>query len=239
MAAIFFLAGLVKGGVAFGVPLVTVPLLAQIVPVPTAAALSVVPIVVSNVVQVVQTRQAADVMRRLWPLFLALPVTLAVSVRLIATLDAAVLYLLIGSLVLVFVLLQVTGRMPPIPAKAQGPVLALSGVVAGVLGGATSFFAFPSLQVFLALGLPPLEFVFATSAMFAVGSIVLGAGFAALGVLEGGELAVSLAALVPLLLGLQVGQALARRLSVAMFRLLVLLVLALMGASMMARGVGL
>ncbi len=238
MAAIFFLAGLVKGGVAFGVPTVTVPLLAQLLPVRTAAALCVVPIVVSNAVQVAQTRQAAGVIRRLWPLVLTLPVTLAVSVRLIASLDAAVLYILIGSLVLVFVLLQLTGRMPPIPPKAERRVLAVSGVVSGVLGGATSFFAFPSLQVFLALGLAPAEFVFATSAMFTLGSSVIGAGLAAFGLLGGSELIISIAALVPLLIGLQIGQALARRLSITMFRLLVLVVLAITGASMIARGIG-
>lgn len=239
MAAIFFLAGLVKGTVAFGLPLVAVPLLAQLMPLPTAAALSILPIIASNLVQAVQTRRAAGVLRRLWPLFLALPVTLAVSVRLIAALDAKVLSLLVGALVEIFVLLQLTGRMPAISPKAERPVLALSGVAAGVLGGATSFYAFPSLQVFLAMRLAPLEFVFATSAMFVVGSLVLGAGFAALGLLRGNELVASLAALAPLLLGLQIGQALRRRLSIPAFRVFVLAFLALTGASMIWRGLGL
>ncbi len=239
MAAIFFLAGLVKGTVAFGLPLVAVPLLAQLMPLPTAAALSILPIIAPNLVQAVQTRRAASVLRRLWPLFLALPVTLAVSVRLIAALDAKVLSLLVGALVEIFVLLQLTGRMPAISPKAERPVLALSGVAAGVLGGATSFYAFPSLQVFLAMRLAPLEFVFATSAMFVVGSLVLGAGFAALGLLRGNELVASLAALAPLLLGLQIGQALRRRLSIPAFRVFVLAFLALTGASMIWHGLGL
>ncbi len=238
MTATFLLAGVVKGAVGFGVPFITVPLLTQLVPVPTAAALSILPIITSNVVQAAQTRDAVGVMRRLWPLFLTLPVTLAASVRLIAALDARVLSLLIGVLVEVFVLLQLTGGLPPLPPRARVPLLVLSGMMAGVLGGATSFYSFPSLQVFLALRLTPREFVFATSAMFVLGSLVLGTGFAALGLLDGPELAVSVAALAPLLVGLQLGQALARRLSAAWFHRAVLALMALMGASMIARGFG-
>ncbi len=234
IAAIFLLAGLVKGAAAFGVPLVAVPLLAQIVPVPTAAALSVLPIIVSNLVQAVQTRRAAGVLKTLWPLFVVLPITLLVSVRLIESLAAAVLFLLIGGLIELFVLLQLAGRVPPVPDRARTPLLALSGLVSGILGGATSFFAFPSLQVFLALRLAPIEFVFATSTM-----LVLGAGFAGLGLLRSAELAVSMASLVPLLVGLQIGQALARRLSTTAFRGIVLALMALMGAAMIGRGLGL
>lgn len=238
MAVIFLLAGVVKGAVGFGVPFVTVPLLAQLVPVPTAAALSILPIIVSNVVQAVQMREAAGVLRTLWPLFLALPIALAASVRLITALDARVLALLIGVLVEVFVLLQVIGGLPPLAPRARVPALVLSGVAAGVLGGATSFYSFPSLQVFLALRLTPREFVFAASAMFVLGSLVLGTGFAALGLLDGPGVAISVATLAPLLLGLQFGQALARRLSAAGFRRAVLALMALMGVSLIGRALG-
>jgi uncharacterized protein len=239
IAAIFFLAGVVKGAAAFGIPLVTMPLLAQLVPVPTAAALVVISILVSNIVQVVQMRHAAGVLRLLWPLYLVLPLTLVVSARLIKVLDPAVLFLLVGVMIELFVALQITRRLPPIPPKLCTPLLSASGLIAGIVGGATSFFAFPSIQIFLALGLAPAEFVFATSAMFVVGSIALGAGYATVGLLPQTELVVSALAVLPLLVGQQLGQRLSQHGSATRFRRVVMALMVFMGISMIARGLAL
>lgn len=48
---VFVLGGLIKGVSGFGMPLVTVPLIALVAPVPTAVALSLLPIIISNISQ--------------------------------------------------------------------------------------------------------------------------------------------------------------------------------------------
>lgn len=236
IAGIFFIAGLVKGLAAFGTPLVTMPLLAFIMPVPAAAALTVIPIFISNVVQAVQTRAGAGVARRLWPLFLLLPLVMGLSTRLITVIDPHWLFKLVGSMIVLFVILHAARKMPSLPMRLSLPLSALSGVIAGLLGGATSFYAFPSLQLFIALGLAPMEFVFATSTMFVTGAIGQGVGYAKLGLLQADELLVSLAVVVPLLAGQQIGQAIARRGSVTLFKRAVLAVMTVMGLTMIQRG---
>lgn len=239
VAAAFFLAGLVKGAAAFGVPIITLPLLVHLMPVPTAAALVIIPAIVSNIVQAAQSREAAGVLRVIWPLLAALAVALALSVRLIQVLDAAALYLLIGLLIEAFVILQASGRIPPVSAAARKPLLVASGLIGGVVGGATSFYAFPALQLMLALGMTPVQFAFATSIMFICGSSVLGLGFATIGTLGSGELALSIAAIAPLMVGLWLGQAIVRRVSVVWFKRFVLVLMVFMGLSMIRRGLGL
>lgn len=238
VAVIFLLAGLVKGTASFGMPLVIIPLMSHMVPVPTAASLTVLPMLVSNAVQAYQTRRAAAVMKTVWPLYVVLPISLSASVRLVTAIDPAMLYILIGVLVETFVILQAIGRVPPVGATARTPLLVASGTVAGVIGGATSLFAFPTLQLLFALRLAPLEFVFASSMMFLIGSIALGSGFASIGVLGGSEFTVSVLSILPMLAGLSAGQYLLRHGSKVWFRRVVLVVMAAMGVSMIMRAIG-
>lgn len=236
IAGVFLVAGLVKGLAAFGIPLVTMPLLALMVPVPTAAALAVIPIFVSNLVQAAQMRAGLPVARRLWPVFVVMPVVMFTTARLITVIDPAWLFMLVGSMIVIFVALNAARKVPSVPSRLSLPLSALSGLIAGLIGGATSFYAFPSLQLFIALRLAQVEFVFATSAMFVAGAIGQGAGYSEIGLLRSTELVVSILANIPLLLGQLLGQRIARGGSVDRFRRIVLVVMAAMGLSMIMRG---
>jgi hypothetical protein len=72
IAALYLLGGFVKGTAAFGQPLIVIPLSSFFVPIPTAIAISVGPIIVSNLVQVFQNRSAFARMRRYWPFYLGI-----------------------------------------------------------------------------------------------------------------------------------------------------------------------
>jgi uncharacterized membrane protein YfcA len=231
--------GLVKGTIGMGLPLVAVPLLTQLVPVPTAISLLALPIVASNVTIALQTRASYAVLRRLWPYFVVLLPALAVSLRLMTTLDQKLVMLLLGVMVEVLVAFQLIGWLPPVSPRAEKPVLVASALIGGVAGGATSFFAFPGLQALLAMRLKPEEFIFAASIIFLSGILVLGSGLSALGVLGWREALASVAMLVPALLGQAAGRRLQRRLPTALFRRVVLVVMALAGAVLIARASGL
>jgi uncharacterized membrane protein YfcA len=71
VAGAFVLGGLVKGLLGVGLPLVVVPLLALLIPSPKAIALMGIPILLSNVWQAVEGRQAGFALRRFWMLLLA------------------------------------------------------------------------------------------------------------------------------------------------------------------------
>ncbi|MGB0747691.1 MAG: TSUP family transporter [Magnetospiraceae bacterium] len=238
IAAIFFLAGVVKGAAAFGVPTVSMPFLVLLMPVPTAASLLVVPILVSNLVQGFQMRHGAPILKRIWPLLVVLPIMLFFSSHMINVVDSDILFALVGSLIVLLVILQLANRIPPVPTGWTTPLLAGSGMVAGLLGGVTSFYAFPSLQLFLALRLAQAEFVFAACSMFIVGALALGAGYTDLGLLSQGDaFLMSFLVIPPLLAGQQLGLWLVRRGSADRFKKIALAVLFLLGLSMVVRGV--
>ncbi|WP_109120298.1 sulfite exporter TauE/SafE family protein [Azospirillum sp. TSO22-1] len=234
--AVFTLAGVVKGAAGFGFPMVSVPLLAQVMPVPQAIAWALVPTFAANLVQMVETRAHAAVVRSIWPLLAALYPVMLATVRLMPSMDPKALYLMVGVMIEVVALMQLTGRIPRVEGRMRLPLLLAAGAITGVLGGMTSFYGFPALQAFLAIGLGAHAFVFAASVMFLVGTLVLGAGLSTLGILGLDDLLVSALGLPAVALGLAIGQRIRHRASPALFRNLVLATLFVMGISMIAKG---
>ncbi|WP_448188638.1 sulfite exporter TauE/SafE family protein [Azospirillum sp. sgz301742] len=233
---VFTLAGVVKGAAGFGFPMIAVPLLAQAMPVPVAIAWALVPTFGANLVQMIETRACTHVLRTIWPLLAVLMPVMAATVRLVPAMDPRVLYLLVGVLTELAALMQFLGRIPRVEGRGRLPLLLASGAAAGMLGGMTSFFGFPSLQAFLAIGLTAREFVFAASALFLLGSVVLGAGLSHLGVLGLDDLLVSAMGVPAMVLGLSIGQRIRNRASPRVFRNFVLGTLFLVGLSMIAKG---
>ena len=66
VALAFVAGGAVKGGFGFGLPLVTVPLLATVMPPPTAISLMLVPVIAANIVQAFQGGYYKSALRRFW-----------------------------------------------------------------------------------------------------------------------------------------------------------------------------
>jgi len=233
---VFTLAGVVKGAAGFGFPMVSVPLLAQVMPVPEAIAWALVPTFGANLMQMIETRAHAHVLRSIWPLLAVLYPVMLATVRMVPSMDPRALYLMVGALIELAAVMQFLGRIPRIEGRARLPMLLAGGAITGVLGGMTSFFGFPALQAFLAIGLTAREFVFAASVLFLVGSVVLGAGLSSLGILGLDDLLVSSLGIPAMALGLAVGQRIRNRASPALFRNLVLATLFAVGISMLAKG---
>lgn len=240
---VFLLAGVVKGVIAFGLPLVTVPLLSLMVPVPTAIAWSLGPVLVSNLAQAHECRRSASILREAWPLLLAVGVTVPVAAGLGGRLAPGALYVVTGAMIEVTVLVQLLGfrrlglRLDG-PPRRRVPLLVASGGISGVVGGLTSFYGFPAIQTLLALGPTAEQFAFVTSVLFLVGAAGLSASLAGTGSLGAPELAMSAMAVVPLMAGLRLGRLVRHRLRPEVFSRLILAALAATGLSLLVRGLG-
>ena len=70
IAAIFLLAGFIKGVIGLGLPTVSVSLLALAMPPGRALAIVIVPAIVTNIWQTFVGPYQRDIVRRLWPLLL-------------------------------------------------------------------------------------------------------------------------------------------------------------------------
>ncbi|MBA1235199.1 sulfite exporter TauE/SafE family protein [Pseudomonas stutzeri] len=234
---VFVLGGLIKGVSGFGMPLVTVPLIALVEPVPTAVALSLLPIIVSNISQGYECRSHYRVLGQIWPLLLSLAVSLGLSVQLLGHFRPEVLALVIGVMIQVFVISQLAPNPPVIPRHWRSGTLVGAGLSSGLFGGLTSFYGFPALQALMALELDRNEFILASSLFFLVGSAILSIGLLAQNIATPTHLLLSLACVVPTQLGMYLGELVRSRLSQVMFRGITLSVLSATGLAMIARAI--
>ena len=100
--------GLVKGAIGIGLPLVAAPALATLLGVKQAVAVLSLPVLIANIWQAWHGGHHAEVLRRFWPLIVALAVGVAASTQLLARLDADLLFLVLGAAVIAYPLTVLT-----------------------------------------------------------------------------------------------------------------------------------
>jgi uncharacterized membrane protein YfcA len=212
-----FLGGLTKGALGIGMPLLAMPVMALFMTVPQALTVLTIPILVTNIWQALQGGHLKAMVQRFWDLALALAIGIAIGAQALVVLDAKLLYLVMGLVVLIQPVLRFCipdFQFSPRTQRVVGPIFALAS---GVIGGMTGFFG-PLLMVYLAsLGLLKDHFAAAVSMMFVIGALSLGISLAQLGFINGPELTVSLAALLPAVAGIYLGQLIRSHISQSQF----------------------
>src|SRR4051794_37421487 len=229
-------AAFVKGAVAFGFPLVATPLLALAVGVKTAVAVSILPNIVMDSVQLVRRGQALATVRRMLSLILFSMVGMWLGTRLLVVLPARVATLVLGVFVLTFAGISAWGRAPPVPPRWEPWLSPPVGLVAGVLGGLPNVPGTPMVLYFVALGLDKYDFVRAVAVTFIVVKVVQLAAVAWYGLLDAHLLAVSVAFSVVAVAGFAVGARLQDWLPARAFNRAVLAFLVLTGVWLIFRG---
>lgn len=155
----FVLGGLVKGLVGFGLPLITIPLLSSIASIPEAVALNFLPVILSNVQQIFETRRAYPVLQRVWPLLVTTAVLLFFGSVFLTTLDKQLLQAIIGAMIIAHVLIEQRGLVLELTRRTERLFLFGAGVIAGGLASVSSFAMFPSVQLLHSMRLRTAEFV--------------------------------------------------------------------------------
>jgi uncharacterized membrane protein YfcA len=158
--------------------------------------------------------------------------------HLLAMLAPRTVTLILGGFVLLFVVLSVTRLSPRIPPRWEWWASPVAGVLSGVVGGITNVPGTPLVLYFHALGLAKQEFIKAVAFTFVLAKTVQLAAVTWYGLMSGplvvGSLGLTLAALGGFAVGLRVQD----RLQPRAFNRAVLVFLALLGAWLVARGLG-
>lgn len=235
LALTFLLAGTVKGVIGMGMPTVSLALLTATVGLQPAMALLLVPTVVTNIWQALVGGRLLAIVRRLWPFLLASVVTVWPGVIVLARVDARWLALLLGLLITTYALTNLRWAHLVLPVGHERRAGVMSGLVNGLFTGMTGSSVFPGVAYLQSLGLPREALVQSMGILFTLATLSLGLAMGGERLLTGPLLALSVAALVPALLGMQLGRLLRRRLSDALFRRLFFLGLLVMGMYLMVR----
>lgn len=219
IAAIFVLAGLVKGVIGLGLPTVAMALLGVMMPPAQAAALMVLPSLVTNLWQLAAGPGLWRAIGRLWPLLLGICLGTWGGAGLLDGISAADARHGLGLALAVYAGLGL-GAWSFVLSGRWGRVLALPvGMATGVVTLATGVFVVPAVPYLQALGMTKDELVQALGLSFTVSTVALGLGLADSGVLSVPVLGASALALLPALLGMALGQWLRGRVGNRAFRL--------------------
>lgn len=225
---VFLLAGLVKGVIGLGLPTVAMGLLTLAMPPAEAAALLILPSLVTNLVQMRPFAEAARLAWRFRALLAGVVAGTLAGLWLWGGLGGRHAAQGLGALLLLYAMLGLSGWKPLLPPGAALPV----GVATGAVTAATGVFVLPAVPWLQAQGLGRDALVRALGLSFTVSTLAL-AGLvwpqlAGLGWL-------SLLAVAPALLGQRIGEALRGRLSESGFRRCFLLGLLVLGLWLLLR----
>ncbi len=239
LAAIaFMLAGFVKGVVGGGLPAVAVPIMATSFEPATAAALTFVPVIATNIWLLAQGGLFLRVIARYWPFLGMLAIGSAIGSQILVSVAPETMKLAIGAMVIVLSPLPFLPKRFAIKAGWQPWLNPLAGLVLGIIGGATVMLA-PVILYFVALRIDKDLFVASMGAIALSSMTPLFIGLAASRVLGGHELMVSTLAFAPAALGMAVGVWLRGRISQRNFQILLSLGLLAIGLNLIWRSLGL
>jgi len=214
----FLLAGLVKGVIGMGLPTVAMGLLALVLPPAEAAAMLVVPSLVTNVWQLLAGPRFGALARRLWPMMAGVMVGTVAGAGVLAGDRAGMASIGLGIALAVYAVVGLAGLKMAIAVRAErwlGPAV---GVTTGLVTGATGVFVIPAVPYLQAIGLERDDLIQALGLSFTVSTIALALGLLRVDAWHAGSIWLSLLALIPALLGMQAGQMLRQRIAAPTFR---------------------
>ncbi|MBB6577607.1 putative membrane protein YfcA [Comamonas odontotermitis] len=243
VAAVFVLAGMVKGVVGLGLPTVSMALLALWLSPATAAAWLVLPSMVTNMWQMRPWPQLRVLARQLWPMQLGVVVGTLGAAWQFGALQLASSQRWLGAALVLYALWGLWGRPLVIPAGAggrqqslaHGVLGALVGAATGVVTALTGVFVIPAVPYLQSLGLGKDTLIQAMGLSFSVSTIALAISLQQHGGVAMAQWAWSALWLLPALAGMWCGERLRGRLSPQVFKRCLFASLLLLGTYMALR----
>jgi uncharacterized membrane protein YfcA len=214
----FLLAGLVKGVIGMGLPTVAMGLLAVVLPPAEAAALLVIPSLVTNVWQLLAGPRFGALARRLWLMMAGVTVGTIAGAGVLATNQAGLAGIGLGIALAVYAVVGLAGFRMVVASRHERWLGPMVGVTTGLVTGATGVFVIPAVPYLQAIGLERDDLIQALGLSFTVSTIALALGLLRVDAWHAGSIWLSLLALAPALLGMQAGQWLRQRIAAPTFR---------------------
>jgi uncharacterized membrane protein YfcA len=142
---IFLLAGMVKGVIGLGLPTVAMGLLVLVTTPAEAAAVLIVPSLVTNVWQLATGPNVIGLARRLWSMMAGICIGAFVGAGLLARTDATLESGGLGAALVLYGALGLSGVCVSVPSRLEPWLSPLVGAATGVVTGATGVFVVPAV----------------------------------------------------------------------------------------------
>jgi uncharacterized membrane protein YfcA len=237
LAVSLVIAGVVKGAIGVGMPVVALPLLSMLVDVQTAVMLLSVPLVLSNIPQALEGGRVPQTLWSLAPVLIGMAPGVWIGVAVLLNVDPAVAKIIAGAVIILVAALTLLTPKLQIKQQLVGPVGLGAGFGGGLLGG-TAALSGPLVFIFLlAKGLRGRAFTKEASMFLVVSSALLASALTSSHQFDWRDVLISAVATAPVVAGTLVGQKVRDAVPADAFKKLVVLMVLLSGAQLVGNGV--
>ena len=233
--AVFLVAGTVKGAVGLGLPLVAMGLLVVAMPPQEAAAVLVIPSILTNGWQMLAGPHLRALAKRLWPMLLLLVGGTLAGAGWLAPENTRLVTIGLGAVLILYALIGLSGLQLHVAPAQERWATPLAGLLTGLTTAATGVFSVPSVPYLQSIGLEKDALIQAMGLCFSVATLALAFNLATVGAFSTALGWPVLAAIAGAAGGLRTGQLLRSRLDPPTFRLWFLVALLVLGVYLAAR----
>jgi uncharacterized membrane protein YfcA len=230
VAGTFLLAGMVKGVIGLGLPAVSLSVLTIAFDLPSAMSLLLVPSFVTNLWQSLAGGHGKAILLRLWPFLVPATATVWIGAQALTRMDLSLLTALLGVLLVTYSMANLRGFQLAIPARHETWAGPLVGVANGVLTGLTGSSVVPGVMFLQAIGLSRDMLVQAMGILFTTSTLALAVALKEADVLTVEHGILSSGAVLPAIVGMILGQRVRNALSERLFRKFFFVALLVLGA---------
>jgi len=229
IAAVFMIAGFVKGVIGLGLPTVAMGLLAVNMAPGRAIAIVIVPAIITNIWQTFVGPHLRDILRRLWPLMIGTVIGCWANAGALSGPYARYGTVVLGVLLIVYAVIglnKLQFRVAPQNEKWIGGVV---GVITGVISASTGVQVIPSMPFMQAIGMEKDELVQALGVFFTTATLALAFNLTAGGLLTPANAVPGAVAMAFAFAGMYIGQSVRSKMPADTFRRWFLIAMILLG----------
>ena len=232
----FLLAGFVKGVIGMGLPTVAIGLLGLLMTPSQAAAILLVPSMVTNVWQLAAGGGLPALARRMAPMLTGICIGTFIGAVALPSSNSGQATVWLGVALAIYAGLGLFKVQFSVPPRVETWVGFVVGIATGAITVATGVFALPGVPYIQAMQFERDKLVQALGLSFTVSTVTLAAALYHAGALNAALAAPSLVALGAVLAGMPLGQLVRGRVKAATFRLCFFLGLLALGLHLALRG---
>ena len=229
------IAGIIKGATGLGYASCALPFLVMAFGVKASMNIIILPALATNFSLAFATGHVRETLARFRWLYLAMPPGIVLGIYLLNRVSQSVSVRVFAGAIIGYAILALAKPQYRLPSRFEQPLQWPIGFLNGVVTGMTGAQVMPLFPYVMALQLDADRTVQTVNLAVMIASTSLAIGLFGTGTLTPGLFAASLAALLPALVGVELGISLRRRIPVQNFRKLTLSTMLLLGTMMLLR----
>lgn len=227
--AVYLMAGMVKGVVGLGLPTISLALIAAVFGLKEAMILLLAPSLVTNFWQAVSGGRLVAILRRIWSLLAMLCLGAWIASGVMLKSDATLLSIVLGVILVIYAAVSLVTPQISEPGRREVWLSPAVGLATGATTGFTGTFVVPGVLYLQALRLGKDGLVQAMGICFTTATLALGLSLGSRGYMPSALVELSLAAVVPAMIGMVLGRRIRDLLPEERFRRVFFLALAVLG----------